>query len=942
MPTTRRSASVSFARPALNHPNICTVYDVGEEDDRVFIAMEFLDGSTLKELVQRGPLPYNQLLAIAADILDALEAAHREGIIHRDVKLANIFVTKNGRVKILDFGLAKKTGPRRLGVAAGVGETSDAISDQSQMTSGLAALGTAAYMSPEQALGKPLDERTDLFSFGIVLYEMATGKAPFRGDTTGMLFLSILQETPEEPRTLNPDVPEDLQRIIAKCLEKDRQHRYQHASEIRADLERLRQAGEAQPVATVSVAETPVPAVGSQRSDSSWPPKTQQIVITPAAAPGAEVKTPLTPQAPATQKPRRYLWQILSAVGVLAIVLIAAIVFRPRQHAHALSGNASIVVAEFANTTGETLFDGTLRQALAIDLGQSPFLTVVSDRRVSAVLREMEQPADTRLSRDVARQVCLRTNSQAMIVGSIAADGQGYDIELKAVECQADRTISSVSKTAPNRQHVLRALDEADKELRRLLGESLPSVQKFGKPLAEATTTSLEALQAFSTAQALRQQKGNMEALPYMKRAVELDPNFADAYAALGSIYLNLAEPSLGRENLQRAFELRNRVTEPERFFIEASYYDNVIGESDKVIQTCQEWVRSYPLDAYPHVRLARQYGLRGQYEENARELREAIRLAPDSFTSYANLILVYLQLKRLDEAKATYDAARARGIEAENLEMVRYDVAFVEGDTATMQQLMESAGGKPGFKNRMALEQARSEAYFGRYAQARDFAQQAISAAIVTGAKESASEHAAQHALTEAEAGNNLQAQQYAADALAMGRGRDVSEAVALALARTRNSAKAEEIAEELNAEYPVSTIVQNYTLPTIRAAIEIDRNNPARAIDLLERARPYELAMESYADLRPAYVRGLAYLKLKDGKKAAEEFREVIENPGIVVNSVIGALSYLQLARAEAITGDRDAARTHYQDFLALWKDADPDIPVLKQAKAEYARLQ
>ena len=917
------------AASALNHPNICTIYDVGEQDGRIFIAMEFLDGVMLKDLVRRGPLPYEQLLDIALDAVEGLEAAHGAGIVHRDIKLANIFVTKSGRAKILDFGLAKKTTAKRAALVAAGSDA--AVSEDSQMTSGLAALGTAAYMSPEQALGRPLDERTDLFSFGIVLYEMATGQAPFRGDTTGVLFLSILQEIPEPPRQLNPDVPEELQRVIGRCLEKDREQRYQHASEVRADLRKLQRVSDAHRLASTGVldevAEARLSPKASSDSSSSWP--VQQRTTPPAIAP-----------APAPKPSRR--WKAIAAAVMACALATAGIAYLHSRKTHALMPNASIVLADFTNTTGDPVFDGALRQALTIDLKQSPFLNVVSDRRVAAALKEMEKPGVERLSRQLAREVCLRTNSQAYVAGSIAQDGNQYQIELQAVNCQTDATLADTEVKAKNRGAVIRQLGNAGKQLRRELGESLPSLEKFNKPLMEATTSSLEALQAYSTGERLRQQKGNAEALPYMKRAVELDPNFAQAYAVLANMYASLAETGLARQSMQKAFELRNRASEAERFDIETGYYLYVTGESPKVIETCKEWIRSYPGDWLPHFRLAGQYGYRGQYEAAAQELREANRLAPEVYGPYTNLVLFYMQLKRLDEAKASYDAARARNIDSENLELVRYDLAFVEGDTATMQKLVESAERRPGYQNRMALERAKTETYFGRFTAGRDFAQQAISSAIAADAKQSAAEHAAEYSLIEADAGNQEQARKFAAKALAMDRGRTVVEAVALALSETHATAQAEALAEQLNREYPVSTVVQNYTLPTIRAAIEIDNHHPAKAIELLEVARPYEMAMASYADLHPAYVRGLAYLQMRDGEKAADEFQKVLDNPGVVVSSIIGALSYVQLARAEAMTGDTDAARTHYQDFLALWKDADPDSPILKQAKAEYAKLK
>ncbi len=917
------------AASALNHPNICTIYDVGEEEGDIFIAMELLEGVNLRELLRRGPLPFAQLLPIAIDVVSGLEAAHDSGIIHRDIKLANIFVTHTGRTKILDFGLAKKTAARTAVLAASA-ERQDSP-DEPQMSSGLAALGTAAYMSPEQALGRPLDERTDLFSFGIVLYEMATGRAPFRGDTTGMLFLSIVQETPEPPRLLNPDMPEELQRIISKCLEKNRELRYQHASEIYADLLRLRRlSGEheidanANPNANVEAESTPVP-----RGSDSFPPP----VLRPP---------PVTPIAPAARPRGRKVRNFVGGAAVLVVLCIAATVFHLHHKAHSLTAYAGIVVGDFANTTGDAIFDGTLRQAVAVDLDQSPFLSVVSNRRVASVLKEMGKPTDERLSRDIAREVCLRTNSQALIAGSIAQDADGYELRLDALNCATEETIASVGAEARKRDEVLRALGDADSELRRKLGESLPSVQKFDKPLAEATTASLEALQAFSTGQSLRQQKGNAAALPYMKRAVELDPNFAQAYAVLGSIYFNLAQAGLSKENLQRAYELRNRVSERERFYIVSSYYQLVTGESAKTIQNSNEWIRSYPGDATPHLHLAREYGLRGQYEQNAQQLREAIRLEPDTFTPYFDLILAYIELKRLDEAEATYDAAKAHHIDNENLQIARYFLAFVEGDAATMRKLVDAAKGRLGFQERFEIEAAVTAAYFGQIAKEREMFEDAASVALANGANDSAAEHYIGSAWIDAEIGNSSAAREIAAKALAISRNRSSTERAALTFAMAGDAAQAEGLAEELDRQFPVSTLMQNYTLPTIRAAIAIDRKQPDRAVEMLKRALPYEYAMDSYADLQPAYVRGLAYLELKDGNKAAAEFEKVIDNPGIVTNSIIGSLSYVQLARAEEMSGDHDAARTHYQDFLALWKDADPDVPIYKKAKAEYAKLK
>ena len=920
------------AASALNDPNICTIYDIGEEDGKFFIAMEFLDGTNLKDMVRHGPLPLDQLLAIAADVVDGLHAAHSEGVIHRDIKLANIMVTRGGRAKILDFGLAKKTAGKRAAMAAAGAGSTHSESDGLDMTSGLAALGTAAYMSPEQALGKPLDQRTDLFSFGIVLYEMATGRAPFRGDTTGILFLSIVQQTPEEPRELNPDVPEELQRIIARCLEKRREERYQHASEIRDDLKRLSATAGRHGTASAAMMRDAKHASGERKeadSRPSWPSNGDELG--PATAPEKLAEAPAQP-----------FWQPVTVL-LLAAALIGTLFLLVRsEKTHAVNMQGGVVVADFANTTGDPVFDGTLRQALAINLAQSPQLHVVSSREIAAALKEMEKPANERLSREVAREVCLRTNSKALIAGSIEQDGNGYGLRLEALDCDNGKMIANAKASAQARDGIINAVGSVGVQMRRQLGESLPSLEKFNKPLVQATTSSLPALQAYSTAQTVRNQQGNLQAIPYAKKAVELDPNFAQAYWLLGILYQASTETTLARESLERAFELRNRVTERERFVIENSYYRLATGDIPKALGNATEWVKAYPADAYAHIALSDVVSYTGQYEEGAEQLREAIRLGPEIYTSYTNLILDYMQLKRPDEAKATYELARARNVDSENLQVVRYDLAFVEGDETTMQSLVRQAKGRAGYENRLVVEAAEAEAFFGRFVTARELVGQAVAAAVASGGKDSAGEHAASQSWREAEVGNSSEAKKFAAEALQFGQGRVVLEGAALTFARLGDEGQAEKLAAELERQYPVSTMMQNYTLPTIRGLIEIKKGNPQKAIALLEAARPYELAMASYADLRPAYVRGLAYLQLHDGAKAADEFQKIVDHPGLVVNSIVGSLSFLHLARAEMMAGDRDAARTHYQDFLALWKDADPRIPIYQHAKAEYARLK
>ena len=909
------------AASALNHPNICTVYEIGEDEGRTFLAMEFLDGETLRDLVRRGPVPYRQLLDIAEDVTDGLEAAHHAGVIHRDIKLANIFLTKSGRAKILDFGLAKKTHQENHAEPEPSG-----FNDERHLTSGLAALGTAAYMSPEQALGQALDNRTDLFSFGIVLYEMATGRAPFHGDTTGVLFLSILQQTPAPPRDLNPDVPDGLQRVIQRCLEKDREQRYSSAAEIRAELERLRDLTSSQ-------------VASPEAAHAAAAVKLAPIPAGPGSGSRVDGRLPTDSELP--RKRLAWSWPITGSTAIVVAVLIAFFAYLQSRKAHSFTSQDKVVVADFTNTTDDAIFDSTLRRGLAAELRQSPFVYVVSDRAVSAVLRQMSKPANERLSREVAREVCLRTNSRAYVAGSISQDDQRYRIELEALNCESNASIASAKAEAANRDEVIPAIGSAGQQLRRELGESLPSLQEHGKPLIEATTSSLEALQAFTTGETVRQQQGDQAGLPYLKKAVELDPNFAQAYIMMGTVYHNLAQIGLANQAYTNAYQLRNRVDERERYLIESTYFESVTGEAAKARQIAQDWVRDFPGDAVPRLRLARVYENLGQYDNAVPQIREAIRLDPDSFAPYSRLMMDYMQLNKMDEAKATYEAARARQIDSEYLSRARFYIAFLERDEPTMKALLEAGKGKPGFEDRLGVEAAVAAAYFGRLAESEKMFGHAIAVANSMNAKQSAAEHNAGLAFIEAEVGNSESARTYAAKALAISPNRSVKERSAMALARIGDDTHAEQLANELDSQYPVGTIMQAYTLPCIRAMIEINRKHPAKALELLNVALPYELAMQSFANVQPAYVRGLAYLQVGDGLKAAAEFRKLIGNPGVVTSSITGPAAYLQLARAEKMSGDNEQARTAYQDFLALWKDADPNIPILKQAKAEYASL-
>ena len=915
------------AASALNHPNILTIHEIGVEEDRHFIATEYIDGQTLRHKIAGTPLEMREILDISIQVASALEEAHAAGIVHRDIKPDNIMIRRNGFVKVLDFGLAKLTEDLR-DRSPSDGEAATRVLVH---TDAGVVMGTSHYMSPEQARGKPMDARTDIWSLGVVMYEMVAGRTPFEGETTTDVIVAITQKEAPPLARFAPEVPAEFEWIVNKALRKDRDERYQTIKELLTDLRRLKQRLEfeaelersSSPDAVSRSAVSAVPGV---------PTKTEQI------RPTVEATHPASSAEYLVSEIKRHK----KGAGLIAALLVLAAgigAFFYVNRTPALTDKDTVLLADFVNTTGDPVFDGTLKQALAVQLGQSPFLNIFPEERVREALRFMGRSPDERLTKDIAREICQRQGLKAMLIGSIASLGNNYAITLEAINAGTGDTIAREQVEAQSKEQVLSSLGTAASELREKLGESLSSITRHHVAIEQATTSSLEALKAYAMADEERTRGNAFQSLSLYKRAIDLDPNFAMAHARIAVFYGNQGQMDQAQPFAQKAFDLRDRVSERERLYISEKYYNYVTGELDKTAEILQTWTRLFPNDFVPHNNLALNYMFFGRYEEALKEAHEAVRLNPNATSARENLIGCFISLGRFDEANQALEQLRALYPDSPSGYFTGYALAFIRGDQAAMQRVAQWATGKP-FEADLAGLLTATAAYSGQLKKSEELTRRSIELFKQQGRKENAAQALLSLASKQAYFGKCAEARSNTAAALEISRGRTNIGPAALVYASCSDVGRSQTLLDEALRLYPKDTPNVAMGAPLVRAQISRVRGDYAAALQSLESVRRFDLGF--IATLTNNYLRGQVYLDLKQENEATAEFQKIIDNRGVDPLSPLHALARLGLARAAAISGDTGKSRTEYQNFFAAWKDADADLPILVQARKEYEQLR
>jgi serine/threonine protein kinase/tetratricopeptide (TPR) repeat protein len=903
---------------ALNHPNICTIYDIGqaaEADGRPYLVMELLRGFTLFEALTSGPLAIPTVVGVGVQVAEALEAAHSAGIVHRDIKPANIFVTSRGSAKLLDFGLAA------------VAQAADA---SASLTNPGTSVGTVLYMSPEQALGDPLDARTDIFSFGVVLYEMVTGRRAFEGRSTTAIVDAILHSTPQLDAPGATSIPKPLRQLIARMLDKDKNRRPASAAEVATHLRAI-QSG--------SIAGREYAAATAESSSESADPSGLWI--------GSEI----------FRKAPEYIARIGSSSGLtrtceairfrgvgplsLALLVLAVAVYTGYSRFHgatsSLISREPILLADFANTTGEPVFDGALKDALEIQLQQSPYLNVLPASQIHAALQLMQRPANEPVSGVIAHDLCQRLGAKAVLLGSIAPLDSAYVVKLEAQACGSGDLVARQQVQAASKTEVLPSVGSAAARLREQLGESLGSIQRFNVTVQDATTASLEALKAYSMGIETRNRIGDAQAIPLFERALALDPNFALAAARLASIYANLSDTAKAQEYMKRAFERSEALSEPERLFITSSYHYLVTGRLDAVVTTYQLWISTYPQDWVPHNNLSSAYMRLNQFDAAVREAQAAVRLAPNTVVPYQQLGRSLLASDRIDDAKAALANASARSLDSSFNRVIAYDLAFLEQDAARMREHLDiSAARVDGYL--IVAEAARAALAFGEIGRSRELYARAIADARAANIMDYAGSLLAEQAIADGVLGDRAHALDGVHQALAVSRGIETTWTAALGAAFAGQTTEAARLASTYQRLAPPAADVVNGVVPMLNAAVSIANNSPRTAVDLLEGATTYERSIGIFIP----YLRGLALGGVSDHKRAATEFRKVIARRGSQPTSLLHTLARLQLARALRSSGDTAAARQAYTEFTTAWARADKGLPLMTEAMREAAALK